>query len=165
MKKRTATLILAFELMFLALILSSCFLTKFNISTLRSFVPTGYAVKFYEIKVKPDQFIGYKSSKILRTVSVTYVSTESTVYLNAAEFDSSFDMHDLWYAFAKSQVGTWNALNSSLWWFSGTLKTSKYLGWYSNYTIFILESTGNADLELVKKQIENFMNVFGSVQS
>ncbi|MGC8545077.1 hypothetical protein [Athalassotoga sp.] len=165
MKKHTARLILAFELIPLALILSSCFLTKFNISTLRSFVPAGYAVKFYEIKVKPDQFIGYKSSKILRTVSVTYASTGSTVYLNAAEFDSSFDMHDLWYTFAKSKTGTWNALNSSLWWFSGTLKTSKYLAWYSNYTIFVLESSGNADLESVKKQVENFMNVFGSVKN
>ncbi len=156
---------LAFELIPLTLILSSCFLTKFNISTLRSFVPTGYSIKFYEIKVKPSEFIGYKSVNILRTVTVTYASTLATVTLHAAEFDSSFDMHDLWYAFAKSQVGTWNALNSSLWWFSGTLKTSKYLSWYSNYTIFVLESSKNVDLESVRKQVENFMNVFGSAQS
>ncbi len=140
-------------------------MTKFNISTLRSFVPAGYTVKFYEIKVKPSEFIGYKSVKILRSVFATYSSTASTIDLHAAEFDSSFDMHDLWYKFAKSQVGTWNALDSSLWWFSGTLKTPEYLAWYSNYTIFILKSSENADLASVKKQIENFMNVFGSVQS
>jgi hypothetical protein len=140
-------------------------LTKFNISTLRSFVPNEYSIKTYEIKVKPSEFMGYKSAKILRTVTVTYASTRATVTLHAAEFESSFDMHDLWYAFAKSQVGTWNALNSSLWWFSGVLKTQKMLAWYSNYTIFVLESSENVDLESVKKQVENFMNVFGSVKN
>ncbi len=156
---------LAFELIPLTLILSSCFLTKFNISTLRSFVPSGYSIKFYEIKVKPSEFLGYKSANILRTVNVTYVSTMATVNLHAAEFSSAFDMHDLWYAFAKSQVGSWNAFNSSLWWFSGTLKTPKYLAWYSNYTIFALESSEKVDLGSIRKQVENFMNVFGSVQS
>lgn len=150
--------------MLLALILSACFLTKFNISTLSSFVPRNYSIKSYEIRVNPSEFLGYKY-KIIRSVAVTYVSTASTVILHAAEFQSSFDMHDLWYAFAKSKIGTWNALNSSLWWFSGSLKTSKYLAWYSNYTIFVLESDKTNGLESMRKQIDDFMNIFGSVKN
>lgn len=127
-------------------------------------MPQNYSIKSYEIRVNPAEFLGYKY-KIIRSVAVTYVSASSTVTLRAAEFESSFVMHDLWYAFAKSKVGTWEALNNSLWWFSGSLKTSKYLAWYSNYTIFVLESDKAKDLEPIKKQIDDFMNVFGSVKN
>lgn len=163
MKKLTPILILGFEVLFLMLILSACFLNKYNISILRNFTPVNYTVKTYEIIVKPKEFIGYKSSDILRSVFATYASTKSTVALYVAEFKNTFGMHDLWYAFAKAKSGTWNALNSSLWWFSGELKTPKYLAWYSNYTIFVLESDDPSSLYSIKKQIESFMNVFGGV--
>ncbi len=146
-------------------ILSGCFFDKYNISTMRNFVPSNYKVKTYEIIVKPSQFMGYRSKGIIRSVFATYVSTSSTVSLYAAEFQSTFEMHDLWYAFAKKESGTWNALNSSLWWFSGGLKTSKYLAWYTHYTIFILESEDPSSLYPIKDQVQNFMSVFGGANN
>lgn len=159
-RKLLIRLILAFELVPLILILSSCFLSAQNIDTLRYFKPDGYKISNYEIRVDPAEFVGYRS-KLIKVVSVTYVSTSSTVILNAGEFESSFDMHDLWYKWVKKEGGTWNALNSGLWWFSGNFSTYKTLGWYSGDSIFILNSDQNVNLIGIKTEIQNFMQVFG----
>ncbi len=160
LKKHLPALILAFELIPLTIILSSCFLSKENIDSLRYFTPHGYRITAYEIKVEPQEFLGYVS-KPIKTVKVIYASTSATVILNAGEFSGSFEMHDLWYKWAKKETGTWEALNSELWWFSGSLNTSKYIAWYKNDSIFILTAQGSADLKEIKRETNDFMSVFG----
>ncbi len=167
MKKPLNLLILGFELSFLLIVLTGCTFTNFDVTNLRYYVPRGYSMKSYDIRLKPPDFMGTSANPI-KTLAISYASTPltaaPTLDLAVAEFSNSFDMHDFWHRWSKEKVGLWKALESELWWFSGTLKYSDTLAWYSGNTVFIASSSDTSVLDYVKESVMNFTEVFRSVQ-
>lgn len=167
MKKPLRILILGFEISFLLIALAGCTFTKFDVTNLEYYLPKGYSVRSYEVRLRPSEFIGSRANPI-KTVAVTYVSTASTapstVDLSVAEFSNSFDMHDFWHSWSKKEAGLWKALGSEWWWFSGKLRYSDTLAWYSGNTIFVLSSSDTSALDSIRESVIKFTQIFRSVQ-
>lgn len=163
MKKPLILLILVFEFL-MVLTLSGCVLVRFDIAKLRYFTPKGFSMETYNVEINPSEFMQSKVA-LVKKVNVLYVSTPTSVKLEAGTFRNSFEMHDFWHRWVSRQSNVWKALESEVWWFSGSFSKRRIRAWYSQDTIFVLSSSEDTVLNKVRDELKDFVSALSGVRS
>ena len=146
------------------LALSGCVLTQFDIAKLRYFTPKGFSIKTYVVEIHPPNFIKFKAA-LVEKLNVTYASTSASVELKVGKFKNSFELHDFWYHWVKHLSGSWKALETEAWWFSGAFSKKGIRAWYSRDTVFVISSKEDIVLDRVQRELKKFVSVFSGVKS
>ncbi len=121
-------------------------------------------MKTYNVEINPSEFMQFKVA-LVKKVDVLYVSTPTSVKLEAGTFHNSFEMHNFWHRWVSQQSGMWKALESEIWWFSGSFSEKKLRAWYSQDTIFVISSSNDTVLNKVRNELKNFVSALSGVRS